>query len=268
MSPRIINLFWRDYEPYLMLVDGKREFSLPLMNLDISLRLGNRYCIGYFKDETRVPCPSQAKVKESYQCKLCMSLDEHMKCASCTGEKCLLKKRREVCKREEYSVYLAIFGDILKVGISREPRLRLRLIEQGCDFAARIVKVRDGKMARSLEQYIREKLGIVDRVKTEEKANQAVANPQAAIGRIFDSLEILREDRRVSPYLTFPEIFDLRSFYNIPPQPMELIRVRKGMKLEGRVIGVKGSLIFIRNKSRDFSLNGKELIGFEIFNVA
>ena len=267
MPIRIINLFWRNYEPHLMLADDKKEFSIPLMNQDIKFKLGNRYCIGYFKDETRVPCPKQAKVKDSYQCELCMSLDEHLKCASCTGERCLLKKRREICKKEEYSIYLAIFGDILKVGISKEPRLRLRLIEQGCDFAAKIAKVRDGKVARSLEQYIKEKLEIVDRVRTKEKAKQKIASPQVAISRIFNSLELLKGDGKVGPYLVFPEIFDLRSFYNLPSKQMELIRPKRGMKLEGRVIGVKGNLIFIKNKSKDFSLNGKELVGFEILNV-
>ena len=61
-------------------------------------------------------------------------------------------KQKKTCNTE-HSVYLAVFApDIIKVGVSKTPRLKTRLNEQGADVGVEIARYPDGELARKRER--------------------------------------------------------------------------------------------------------------------
>jgi len=264
---RIVNFFWKRFEPYLQIDFQSLLHNLPLFGQSFDFYLGEKFCIGYFKNGTRYPCPKNAKIRKGKQCDYCKSLDTSLPCARCTGEKCLLKERREICKNERFAIYLATFGDVLKVGISHEKRLKQRLVEQGCDFAAKIASVVDGMLARRIEQTIRKELGIVDRVKAHEKIEKielATTSVEEAIKLISSSFSKLKRSEIGEKLVEKPVIFDMRNYYNLIRAKPVFLELEPGIKLRGRVASVKGNLIVLKKRSDFLAIDANELVGYEI----
>ena len=70
-------------------------------------------------------------------------------CVACRGD---CAKQKKTCNTE-HSVYLAVFApDIIKVGVSKTPRLKIRLNEQGADMGFEIARYPDGELARKRER--------------------------------------------------------------------------------------------------------------------
>lgn len=249
---QVIGFKWQNFEPKLIFDNDK---SLPLFNQKLSFRIGKRFCVGYFKNGVRHPCPERREVTHGYQCEICRRLDDSLPCVQCVGFCRNLKKRAE-CMRQTYYIYLATFGDILKVGISNEARLKQRLVEQGADFGVKLFKVVDGAVARREEQKIKRILGIVDRVRGDEK-HKKLPSSEIGIEKIKTALEILKKY-----YSIKQEIFDLRKYYNLKPIKTQFITIEEGILIKGKVVSVKGNLILMENEN--ISFNAHELIGREL----
>ena len=264
---RIVNFFWKRFEPYLQIDFQNLAHNLPLFGQSFDFYLGEKFCIGYLKNGVRYPCPKNAKIRKGKQCDYCKSLDTSLPCARCTGEKCLLKERREMCKKEKFAIYLATFGDMLKVGISHEKRLKQRLVEQGCDFAAKIASVVDGMLARKIEQAIKRELGIVDRVKAQEKSEKielAATSAGVAIKLLSLSFEKLKQSSIGKHLAERPVIFDMRNYYNLIRGRPTFLELEPGLRLRGRVVSVKGNLVVLSRFGKLYAIDGNELVGYEI----
>jgi len=262
---RIVRFLWKDFEPCFKLLnpDRNEEILLPVLNHGINFKLGEKYCVGYFKNGSLRPCPRRAKIERGSQCELCKKLDEYLPCVKCDGSYCLLPSRRAVCKEEVYHVYLATFGNILKVGISRDKRLKQRLVEQGCDFGAKIATIKDGRIARRVEQKIRGILDIKDRVRGAEKTANFLSSPETGMKLIRDAVAKLKTTV-ISKYLVPPQFYDLRSYYNIVDVKPKFVELSPGARVRGCVVSAKGNLLVVKSESDYLGVNAKELVGYEV----
>lgn len=270
----IVNDFrWRkldnEYEPELVIKNEKENLVIPLIYNSLSFSIGDRYCIGYIKNNIHFDCPKNNKVENSFQCEICKKLDDTLPCTSCIGI-CRNFDKRQECMEKEFNIYIALFGNLLKVGISQESRVKHRLIEQGADFGAVIAKVKDGKLARLYEQKIKEYLNIEDRVSSYEKFLKSYINPVSSIKTIVEAINRIKTIESLRIDIENFVIYDLRKYYNLDAienvRP-DFIKIKKEEKIEGLVLAVKGNVIFLKRDSNYICFNANELKGREIFGI-
>lgn len=269
----IYDFRWRrtddNYEPELVIKNGNENIVIPLIYNSLSFSIGDRYCIGYTKNNMHFDCPKNNRVENSFQCEICKKLDDTLPCTSCVGI-CRNFGKRQECMEKEFGIYIALFGNLLKVGISQELRIKHRLIEQGADFGAIIAKVKDGKLARVYEQKIKNYLNIEDRVSGYKKFLKSYVNPTSSIKSIVEAINKIKDSQSIRINLENLTIYDLRKYYNLDAieniKP-EFIKIQKGEKIEGIVLAVKGNIIFIKRDSKYICFNAHELKGREIFGI-
>ena len=255
-----------NYEPEFVIKNENKEFILPLMYNEINFSLGDKFCVGYFKNGVKYPCPQNKKIESGYQCEICKELDEILPCTSCIGYCRNISKRSE-CMNTNYYIYIAIFGNLLKVGISRDSRLKHRLIEQGADFGAKIAHIKDGRIARLYEQKIKRFLGIEDRVIGYKKFQNMFFDSSLHIKDIQIAIENLKKSSFKEIFLDNIEIYDLRKYYNLisfKETKPKMIEIRNGLTISGKIISVKGNVFILQTKSEFFCVNANELIGREL----
>ncbi|MFH0832231.1 MAG: DUF2797 domain-containing protein [Candidatus Aenigmatarchaeota archaeon] len=256
---------WVNWEPFFNLKDGKDFGRMRLFDENVSINLGKKFCVGFFKDGKHHPCPDNREIRHGWNCDDCRVNDDFFQCIRCSGE-CINPKKRSECEKNNYYIYLAAFDSLLKVGISYEHRILERLVEQGADFGAKIAFIRDGREARSVEQKIKNNLTIADRILGSEKHKTLFGNPNVATENITKALVSLKEKKFD---LIKPEIYDMRRFYrlqNVLSDP-ENISVCDGISISGRVVAAKGNLLVLRNNGSFFSVNAHDIIGREIQSI-
>jgi len=239
--------------------------KMRLLFQDISLRFGEKRCIGFFKNGKHTPCPNNRKTKYENVCEDCQKEDDFFSCIKCNGSACINLKRREECKENNYYIYLAAFDSLLKVGISYEHRLLERLVEQGADFGAKIALVRDGKNARILEQKMKLFLNAKDRIRGREKHATLFGNPNNAVKKIYEAIDKLKNNFN----LLEPEIYDLRRYYKLQNVLMNpsILEIKDNLEVIGRIVAAKGNIMIFKNQNEFFSLDANSLIGRNIEKV-
>ncbi len=260
---QIIKFKWKDWKPTLILkhLDTGDEREIHLFDNGIALKIKELRCIGFRKNGKHFPCASNAVIESGNQCYDCVKADDYSQCVRCDGSSCINVNQRASCMANNYYIYFATFGCLLKVGMSFERRSLQRFVEQGADFAVRIAHVKDGRVARKLEQHIKKLIGAIDMVKGTQKLKQLYGDPCDGVKNINEALDILKKEN--VNYLIEPHIEDLRSFYrldNILTEPQEKV-ISSGILLKGKVIACKGNLIFVENGEGVFSVNSHRLLG-------
>jgi hypothetical protein len=173
---------------------------------------------------------------------------------------------RDACRNSQAYVYLAAFGEKLKVGVTREGRYMTRWFEQGADAALRIL-TGDGSEVRRLEHLIHTQLGIPESVRSVAKASALGGEDKTK-----QALILLAETRRrvhplASPNQRFNEDpWILAPNYNIPTikQKPILLKVDDGAAVAGEVVGVKGPNLLLRSGEAFFVLGLTTLLGRSI----
>ena len=111
------------------------------------------FCVGSFQDGVHRSCPENQEVNRFRQCQACASdfipKQECLFEPKCDGSLC----DAAFCKRE-HLVYLALFKDDVKVGMTGKDRLLRRGVEQGADAMATLATTRTREDARNLEKRI------------------------------------------------------------------------------------------------------------------
>lgn len=150
----VTGLRWKGFEPILTerIISTGEERRLRLEPLDIFVSEARR-CVGA---RDGGPCHSQIEPRMS----LCRSCDPfpvqecrfHPRCRGtmCDGTVC----------GEPHVVYLAIFADQVKVGMTRLSRLRERGIEQGADIIVPLQEHPNRQEARRAEQALSKDRGL------------------------------------------------------------------------------------------------------------
>lgn len=252
-------------EPFLFARSEDKIEKIKLFDEKISARLGKRFCIGYMKNGRHFDCPEKRSVDREKVCRTCALNDDFFLCMKCTGEECINEIQRPACMMNNYYIYLAAFGTILKVGISYERRLLERLVEQGADMGAKIGMVKDGKLVRLVEQQIRKELNITDRLSGAEKQRVLFGSPNVAAANIIQAFNRLKSNG-LSQHLIHPEIYNLQSIYRLSSVTAlpKAVQPKEGVKLEGEVIAAKGNIIILKNPDGLFSINAHSLIGCDV----
>jgi hypothetical protein len=260
-----------------LLIDGDpHEFTLE-KNRQISFRLGKeRFCVGrshITRDystmdswKERIPCPTSSLADSGDQCRSCAANDASGLCARCIGESCSAHLSvRETCEHSEAFVYLAVFGDRIKAGVSQGRRVEKRWIEQGADAARRVI-AGNGREVRQYEKRIQDELGALKSVKAGDK--MAFTDPRElewglrslderaeAVRRLFPSAKHIDEATTL-----------LTPIYGLPEtkiRPME-VKIRDNTLIVGKVLGVKGPILFLENSGIIYSVNLHALTGRKI----
>lgn len=241
----ITNFRWKNFEPQIILEEQEKESILPLMNQHVNITIGKRFCVGYTKNGKHHKCPESSEIISDKRCSLCKSLDEFSPCLQCSGF-CTNINGRKKCMEDNFCIYLATFGPLLKVGISRDFRIKQRLVEQGADFGAILSRIKDGRIARIYEQRIKRCLGIVDRLRGYEKHPHIFSDPKVCVRNINSATDKLKKST-FSEIFQEPEIFDMREYYNLVNEKSDFLKLENNLKLNGRIVCVKGSIALLEN---------------------
>lgn len=257
---QILKFRWNNGMPKLIL---NTEENL-VLDGKISLKLGNKHCIGYVINNIRYECLKSTNNFNAL-CPSCQKKDMFYSCIKCDGSRCINPNMREKCKKTLYHIYIAMIGVIPKVGISAAFRIKERLIEQGADFGAIIMSIVDGKEARKLEQRLSKYLNIADKVNSKRKVLSLLSNVNECIANLNKIISKLKFSGLISDF----EIYDFRKHYsleNIWEQPIK-INIKPNTVIKGKVVATKGNIIVIENRQKLYSFDAQHLVGYEIKEI-
>ena len=200
------------------------------------------YCVSCFKE-----------IISGSECYECGIANTWKICLQCDGHKCLQYDENllEACFGGKYCVYLALFGENVKAGVSREDRLEQRLAEQGADWGVKVFTGFNGKQARYVESMLFAK-GLLERVYAFQKLEWMAQKPSTE--KLLQAREKAKLLSEFKANFVEEELMDLAASYEIPPGPLV-----KANALNGVVVGWKGPIVFLeRSGTRAFAL-GKAL---------
>ena len=261
---QIVRYKWKNdggWSPKLLVDDSGIKFH-DLFDHHISLKVGDKFCVGYFSNSKKTECPSKEKIFKGNICDSCRDLDQYFKCIECTGT-CINEKNRDNCKETTFYMYFTTFGPLLKVGISQEHRFSERMIEQGAELGVKFSKIKDGMEARIVEQKIKKLLYCEDRIYGDMKEKNIFGDPNAVILKIREALNSLKENNYS---MINTEIYDFRRHYRLDkvhkiPKP---INIETGSLIEGEIIAAKGNIMILKNGDDLFTVNSHRLISREV----
>lgn len=228
---QIINYYYtynnKEYAPAL-LTKNKRKIIITKGN--INLNLGDYECIGYLRNKIIYECPN--KIKKTAQCHNCQMLNDKYPCAECKGVCIASLKEKKECMQTPHIIYLASFGNLIKVGVTKEKRYYKRMIEQGADYSTIIART-NGLNARIYERIISKK--IPDKIMLKQKIRNLEINNPNLIN------EKLKEIKNKIPkhIKENTEITKLRE--NLKINNKELIN-----ELKGEIISWKGRILILK----------------------
>lgn len=171
-------------------------------------------------------------------------------CTLCDGTRCL--KGRPDCT-VPHILYLALFGRIVKVGVTKEKRYERRIREQGAPFATKISRHEDGMEARRAEKILASGEGLRMGVRFEEKVN--------SIGRVCD---VSQANHLISgmPLPNGLELTDMRCLYQNPDLegPSRPIILRGGA-VRGKIEDTRGEALFLTYRDNLYAYDLRRTIG-------
>ncbi|MBY8999388.1 MAG: DUF2797 domain-containing protein [Candidatus Heimdallarchaeota archaeon] len=171
------------------------------------------------------------------------------------------------CKSHLCSVYLAMVGNEIKVGVSFSPRKRW--INQGADVAIEVFRAKNGFEARILEKEISKSLGITQAIRKTLKAKKLNFDLSKSITKFHELkaevVGFLKKQNYVSQEsnLLYKET-TLAPYYgditNLSSNPI-LNEVEKTKQIVGKVVGVKGKLLVTQINNSYYVTNLSKIIG-------
>jgi len=203
---------------------------------ELAYTLGERRCAGALDGTDHVAC-------ENPTAPYCEAHDSTWVCAKCTGT-CL---KAEMDCHTEHAVYLAAFAPAtFKVGVTKRPRLRTRLREQGADRGACVYTVANGRIARELEAELAANVPVPDAVRVPTKiAGMGRAVDAAAWERLLAGFDVAE---RVA--------FD----YGLELAAAPVVETLAS----GTVRGTKGRVLVLERERGTFAVDMRDLVGYEL----
>lgn len=238
-----------------------------------------RYCIGYHTEDeyhSYQPCPSRSAIDTGVQCNKCKHRDLLFPCMICDGSECLnVKSIWNSCEVTRTSVYIAIFGDTMKVGVSKKDRLMKRWLEQGADHASEVAIAPNGLIAREIESAVSREFEVTKGVRLQKKlktlssVNQTLFDNESHVDiiekyntRITGISRWISEKFGQGLAVENPIIRDLHDYYQFSnTRQLTQLNGSGSLNLEGSFAGMKGSLFCIERKGQFYVLDIRELRG-------
>ena len=223
----------------------------------------DQYCIGFEPERGKwLSCPNNTITTGStLQCSKCEE-DDFFSCRkTCQGFRCFPKtpQAKAICDKKETYLYLTYVGGKFKVGVTLNP-IR-RWIEQGSLYGTLLYKGY-GLETRLYEHTIGTTLDLKMAVSINEKiANLGVKSPsRSQIKQDFSNYFASIKKLNLFKFETEPFLYNLTKYYqNIPYLDQQPLVDNKLIK--GKVIGVIGRLLVVRDKNSIYTTNLKEILG-------
>ena len=226
-----------DREPALLVArEGVVEREPLPPGRELAYTLGERRCAGAVDGTDHAAC-------ENSTAPYCDRHRSTWVCAKCTGT-CL---KAEMDCHQEHAVYLAAFAPAtFKVGVTKLPRLRTRLREQGADCGALLRTVANGRIAREIEAELAAETPLPDAVRVATKVEGMGHDvDEAAWERLLGSFEIR-------------ERFDLEYGLDLERAPVAETLA------SGAVRGTKGRVLVLEQAGGTFAVDMRRLVGYEL----
>jgi len=234
----VIGFGWRGFEPVLSYI--QEEGSSPrTVDLDRAhWWFGSHiHCIGKMEEGKHVPCPNREPVDVHRVCQACAAPRipnlEHVfdPMPGCTCQFCA----------RDHVVYIAFYGDRVKVGMTSAARVPERLIEQGADAFIVASKLPSRYHARELEIRLSRDIGIPQSVSDRSHLSLLgkKTGPEFIKWRSDDIGKVLKDDMGLEP----SEVTILDKYPMAQPL-RRTPRARSSPGLHsGNVVGCKGKFL-------------------------
>jgi len=256
-SYHVLSFYWEGFKPILTLFDfrkGKIESIELKSGMKFKIVPGRRkFCIGRFEGEEYIPCPEKREVEQFTQCQACASFFiPDLQCIfepKCDGSLC----DNEFCKKE-HVIYLAVFKDDVKVGMTGKDRIMKRLIEQGADAFSVIATLSSRAEARELEREISKRL----RVSQFYTIRHFVRNLSVDVDQtVMKKVYIYYCQRIKREFSLEPTPLQFLDGYPMPTQIKERVYLKSWEnECAGEVVGIKGKcLVFKKEGYRALDLS-------------
>jgi len=230
-----------------------------------------KYCVGFYTPKgNRISCPTAEILDtKNFHCASC-SFSEFFTCkAKCQGDFCnpSSPEAKKHCWKTKAYVYLTSIAGKIKVGSSTSS-IR-RWLGQGSD-AGVVIAEGVGLEPRALEHHIgslpqfplairiTQKMKSLGQTLNKDKLTQEM---EEAINLIYSTIksDILYPKEKLTG-LTFLDEFH-GEINNIEARPMIKTLDDTGLAISGEIVGVKGSILVLRNGSTYYATNLNSLIG-------
>jgi hypothetical protein len=174
-------------------------------------------------------------------------------CILCDGSRCL--KGAPDCM-VPHVVYMALFGRLGKIGVTKAARFDRRMREQGARFAARISIHQDGLTARKVERELTRNYGLRGGIRFEEKI-ASIGEPRS-----------VEEANKLACTFSLPDevrMDDLQHLYQNQhladlPKPILL----GGDNIKGRIEDTRGEALFLTYRDNLYAFDLRRTIGRNI----
>ncbi|MBI0582762.1 MAG: DUF2797 domain-containing protein [Methanomassiliicoccus sp.] len=242
----VLSFHWDGFEPHLIAFDriARKVDEIPLDGL--AMRIGaERRCVGRFDDAGYHPCPSERRVGRFSTCQPCagpwIPVQACVFEPQCNGDRC---DHPEFCMRK-HLVYLASFGNLIKVGMTSAARLRERAIEQGADAVRPLFECSDRREARALEKETSARFRIPQEIRSARTARGWNRRPSREEMSNVQAHYLKRIARWREPLEAELEFLDGYPLHRLPRSPPGVAAV-EGLH-RGEVLGIKGRYLLYRD---------------------
>jgi len=259
LSAHILSYEWRDFDPVLVAYDGSDVVEIHLADAErVDMQVGKDLtCVGRLEDGEYTPCPNSAPLTGSWrQCPDCARpYIPDLSCVfepKCDGSLCGV----EFCSRP-HVVYLAMTGNLMKVGMTSAKRERQRLIEQGADIYAIIYHAKNRLDARQEEKRVSAISGISQAHSRKNKLAQMRKRPDYEAMKVKMSSVLFDIMDHSNPP---PEFHILDSYpLELPLRRVPLLRATPG-RHTGKVLGFKGRFMLYESHGI-YAVDMGEIVG-------
>jgi hypothetical protein len=264
-------------EPYLLYTEhGSEQDNILFLKLgeNITIKIKpnqEKLCVGFSNAVRKhVQCPTAEVLPlNRVQCQTCALSEFYICKAICQGDFChpSSEEANEYCWRTPAHVYLTHIAGRIKVGTSTNPMRRW--IGQGSDAGVTIAEG-VGLAPRALEHQISTKFSLPLAVRINQKVkfigkeidkDQIMIQLESIIKEIYSTMksEILIPKKDLDSVIFLDEFYGKIS--SLRAQPLVLKLDKTGLDISGKIVGVKGSILIVKNVGTHFALNLDSLVG-------
>lgn len=257
--------------PYLIFCDTEngeyKKFSLENKNLNIT-KTPKRYCIGAYdlSSCSYKICPHKNKLDLSSKINNCPECFRKIGFNPAFYNAKTISPKQLKYNELEHSVYMAYFSNShIKIGIASKKRINLRLLEQGARAAYILKTFPDAYLARDLEAKLcYGGFGLLEKLSSSQKAN-ILCNVDYDEKEAFTSLNKMLKNIDIIPESEFLNL-NPKYFYNHTPENFSnyISYVKDTNYLSGKVVGMVGDMIILKQDFDFFAVSVKSFISHEI----
>jgi len=264
--------------PYFLLTDDNTSMEEEVYELlpgkELSIKVGSKstkYCVGFTTPKgNRISCPTAEVLDDkNFHCASCSSSEFFTCKAICQGDFChpSSEETKEYCWKTKAYVYLTSIAGKIKVGSSISP-IR-RWIGQGSN-AGVVIAEGVGLEPRALEHHIGSmpEFPLAIRINRKMKSLGQVLDKEKITNEIEEAINLIHSSIKSDIFypkekltaLTFLDEFH-GEINSIAARPMIKNLNETGLEISGEIVGVKGSILVLRNGSTFYATNLNLLIG-------